>query len=74
MHRLGHSVVIAEDGKQAEQAYAEQEFDIALLDINLPDTDGVTLLHRLRRIEEARHRDAWFEPTPMVAFSAPCFP
>jgi len=73
LHRLGHSVVIAEDGKQAEQAYAEQEFDIALLDINLPDTDGVTLLHRLRRIEEARHRDAWFEPTPMVAFSAHVF-
>ncbi|GAB3524971.1 TMAO reductase system sensor histidine kinase/response regulator TorS [Photobacterium alginatilyticum] len=73
LHRLGHTVVIAEDGKQAEQAYAEQKFDIALLDINLPDTDGVTLLHKLRRIEEARHKEAWFEPTPMVAFSAHVF-
>ncbi|MCW8330757.1 TMAO reductase system sensor histidine kinase/response regulator TorS [Photobacterium sp. SDRW27] len=73
LHRLGHSVVIAEDGKQAEQVYREQEFDIALLDINLPDTDGVTLLHRLRRIEEVRHSDSWYEPTPMVAFSAHVF-
>ena len=73
LHRLGHTVAIAEDGEQAEQLYREQAFDIALLDINLPDTDGITLLHRLRRIEEARHRSAWYEPTPMVAFSAHVF-
>ena len=73
LHRLGHTVMTAEDGKQAEQLYRQQEFDIALLDINLPDTDGVTLLHRLRRIEEARYSNAWYEPTPMVAFSAHVF-
>ncbi|WP_299014005.1 TMAO reductase system sensor histidine kinase/response regulator TorS [uncultured Photobacterium sp.] len=73
LKRLGHCVISAEDGKQAEKVYQTQTFDLALLDINLPDTDGVALLHRLRRIEEMRHREAWYEPTPMVAFSAHVF-
>ncbi|MEC6832123.1 TMAO reductase system sensor histidine kinase/response regulator TorS [Photobacterium toruni] len=72
LKRLGHSVVIAEDGAQAEQCYLNEQFDLALLDINLPDTDGVTLLHQLRRIDSHR-KDTWQEPTPMVAFSAHVF-
>ncbi|MGX9457352.1 TMAO reductase system sensor histidine kinase/response regulator TorS [Photobacterium damselae subsp. damselae] len=72
LNRLGHSVVVAETGAQAEEIYSQQRFDIALLDINLPDTDGVKLLHRLRRIEETNH-ESWEEPTPMVAFSAHVF-
>ncbi|WP_064605100.1 TMAO reductase system sensor histidine kinase/response regulator TorS [Photobacterium sp. J15] len=73
LKRLGHSVVIAEDGEQAEQAYSKQVFDLALLDINLPDTDGVTLLHRLRDIESSNLKEGRFELTPMVAFSAHVF-
>jgi two-component system, OmpR family, sensor histidine kinase TorS len=72
LQRLGHSVITAEDGESAEREFQQHEFDMALLDINLPDTDGVTLLHRLRRMEEAK-RESWEEPTPMVAFSAHVF-
>lgn len=70
--RLGHSVVTAENGAEAEAIYKSQRFDIALLDINLPDTDGVQLLTRLRRLEDTHH-ESWEEPTPMVAFSAHVF-
>ncbi|PQJ91493.1 TMAO reductase system sensor histidine kinase/response regulator TorS, partial [Photobacterium phosphoreum] len=72
LKRLGHTVVIAEDGAQAEACYRNEQFDLALLDINLPDTDGVTLLHQLRRIDST-NKQAWQEPTPMVAFSAHVF-
>jgi two-component system, OmpR family, sensor histidine kinase TorS len=72
LRRLGHSVITAEDGESAEREFNRNVFDMALLDINLPDTDGVTLLHRLRRIEEA-NGESWEEPTPMVAFSAHVF-
>lgn len=72
LKRLGHSVVIAEDGAQAEAFYRKEQFDLALLDINLPDTDGITLLHQLRRIDKTK-KQAWQEPTPMVAFSAHVF-
>ncbi|MBP2701585.1 TMAO reductase system sensor histidine kinase/response regulator TorS [Photobacterium lucens] len=70
--RLGHTVVTAADGAEAEEIYKNQRFDIALLDINLPDTDGVQLLSRLRRLEDNNH-ESWEEPTPMVAFSAHVF-
>ncbi len=73
LNRLGHRVVVAEDGKQAEHVYREQAFDAALLDINLPDTDGVALLGRLRDIEKNSPVHADHEPTPMVAFSAHVF-
>ncbi len=72
LKRLGHTVVIAEDGAQAEACYRKEQFDLALLDINLPDTDGITLLHQLRRIDST-NKQAWQEPTPMVAFSAHVF-
>ncbi|MDO6498495.1 TMAO reductase system sensor histidine kinase/response regulator TorS [Photobacterium sanguinicancri] len=81
--RLGHSVVTAMDGKQAETIYHQQQFDLVFLDINLPDTDGVTLLARMRHIEasnkEAQHGSDTLvtgitsKVTPMVAFSAHVF-
>ncbi|MGF1686164.1 TMAO reductase system sensor histidine kinase/response regulator TorS [Photobacterium japonica] len=70
LRRLGHSVVTAEDGQQAEQIFQQDVFDLALLDINLPDTDGVTLLGKLQAYDAANAREGM---TPMVAFSAHVF-
>lgn len=67
LRRLGHSVRVAENGAEAEALFAAERFDIALLDINLPDTDGVALLARLRA------SDANKAEIPMVAFSAHVF-
>ncbi len=40
----GHSVLLAESAQQARQAREENPVDLVLLDIWMPDTDGVTLL------------------------------
>ena len=40
----GHSVELAENASQARMARNEHSFDLVLLDIWMPDTDGVTLL------------------------------
>ena len=40
----GHSVTLANNAAQARQARAGQAYDLVLLDIWMPDTDGVTLL------------------------------
>lgn len=40
----GHSVVTAENAAAARIARASEELDLVLLDIWMPDTDGVTLL------------------------------
>jgi len=40
----GHSVDLAENATQARAARAAQSYDLVLLDIWMPDTDGVSLL------------------------------
>jgi len=40
----GHSVDTAENAAQARQARGAQHYDLVLLDIWMPDTDGITLL------------------------------
>ncbi|HEY5632198.1 MAG TPA: response regulator [Burkholderiaceae bacterium] len=40
----GHSVLLAESAQQARQVREENALDLVLLDIWMPDTDGVTLL------------------------------
>ena len=70
LQSLGHEVAIAEDGETAKALFTEGEYDIALLDINLPDCDGVSLLDQLREIESHKHNE---RITPMVAVSAHVF-
>ncbi|WP_162048117.1 TMAO reductase system sensor histidine kinase/response regulator TorS [Vibrio taketomensis] len=70
LHSLGHQVVIAEDGQQAKQIFASQQFDIALLDINLPDCDGRELLTELRTIQAEQNSE---QKTPFIAVSAHVF-
>ena len=40
----GHSVLLAESAQQARRVREENRLDLVLLDIWMPDTDGVTLL------------------------------
>lgn len=40
----GYDVATAEDAKSARSAYATRSFDLVLLDIWMPDADGITLL------------------------------
>lgn len=64
----GHQVTIAVDGKSAREIFSQERFDIALLDINLPDCDGLELRQALREMEQEMRSDE--PPTPMVAVSA----
>ncbi|MGX1927012.1 TMAO reductase system sensor histidine kinase/response regulator TorS [Vibrio sp. NH-7] len=62
---LGHEVETAIDGKSAKQCFEQQQYDIVLLDINLPDCNGVELMNELRVLDDTS--------TPMVAVSAHVF-
>ncbi|HIF5669077.1 TPA: TMAO reductase system sensor histidine kinase/response regulator TorS [Vibrio parahaemolyticus] len=73
LQSMGHQVVMAEDGLQAERIIDKQDFDIALVDINLPDCDGTDLIQRLKRIERNKPGDKALSPTPMIAVSAHVF-
>ncbi len=73
LESMGHQVVMAENGSQAEQLISTQDFDIALVDINLPDCDGTELIQRLKRIECDKPANKALAVTPMIAVSAHVF-
>lgn len=70
LKHMGHEVQTAKDGAEAQALFAQQQFDIALLDINLPDCNGVELLAQLKCLEINR---AEHKSTPMIAVSAHVF-
>ena len=43
----GYKTILAENGKNARTAFLSQCPDLVLLDLGLPDADGLTLLQRL---------------------------
>lgn len=63
---MGHEVVTAINGKDALDVLSSQEFDLALLDINLPDCNGVELLERIKQYQ----RENSVSHTPLIAVSA----
>ncbi|HYI57551.1 MAG TPA: response regulator [Microlunatus sp.] len=56
----GYQVLIARDGRTALQAVADDEPDLVVLDLGLPDLDGVSVLRRVRA----------FTDLPVVVLSA----
>ncbi|MBE4577156.1 TMAO reductase system sensor histidine kinase/response regulator TorS [Vibrio navarrensis] len=68
LHSLGHQVLVAENGTEAEELARQHAFDLALIDINLPDCNGCDLMLRLKRQEGGLNCN-----TPMVAISAHVF-
>lgn len=45
--KLGHTIKHASDGKMAVRLFQEHSFDVLLLDIGLPDINGIDLLKKL---------------------------
>lgn len=50
---LGHGGALVPDGLKALQALERQPFDLLLLDVNMPQMDGLAVLRHLRAQEQA---------------------
>lgn len=50
LEEAGYQVEAAADGKTAEQLAIEGQFDILIVDLGLPDQDGISLILRLRQL------------------------
>jgi len=67
---LKHKVAkvdIAENGKQAVELFAKEEYDIILMDLQMPIMGGIEASLRIRKIEEEREVK---RPIPIIAFTA----
>ena len=63
--REGHTVDVAANGREAVQKYAQRDYDVVLMDVQMPEMDGLeaTSAIRARDAELGRH-------TPIVAMTA----
>ncbi|MCK5679222.1 response regulator, partial [bacterium] len=62
----GLQVVLAENGREALQYVDQQLFDLILLDIRMPDIDGIEVARRIRQRDQ-EHSES---PVPIIAITA----
>jgi class 3 adenylate cyclase len=55
LQRQGHEVAEAVDGRQALERLAAERFDLVLLDIVMPELNGLDVLARLKADDRLRH-------------------
>jgi CheY-like chemotaxis protein len=63
LERLGHEVVEAINGKEAVAAAVDRIPDLVLMDLNMPETDGLLGIAALRTISTFGH-------VPIIAMTA----
>ena len=63
---LGAQLTLVGDGRQAVEAYRAGGFDLVLMDIQMPVTDGVSATREIRSLEIGEGRPR----TPIIALSA----
>lgn len=62
LQNAGHQVIQAEDGVVALDIAREQNFDLVITDVLMPNMDGITLVSELRKLPG-------FEATPLLVLT-----
>jgi two-component system sensor histidine kinase/response regulator len=64
LEKQGHTVTIASNGREAVKAFEEGGFDLILMDVQMPELDGMEATEAIRKLEVGRSR------TPIIALTA----
>ena len=67
LQTLGHAAVVATDGKEAIETFQQQDFDLVLLDLHMPQLDGIDVAREVRAWEGKLEQS---QRTPIIAISA----
>ncbi len=62
---MGHSGVLVTDGEKALKALEAQPFDVALMDVTMPQLDGISAVAEMRKREKQGARR-----TPVIMVTA----
>lgn len=65
LDKLGHSVTLASTGIEALRKLSSSEFDVVLMDVQMPDMDGLEATRELRRREQVTGQHV-----PVIAMTA----
>lgn len=65
LEKMGHSVVVANNGREALTLLAKQNFDLVLMDLQMPEMDGLTATMNIRQQERQTHAHL-----PIIAMTA----
>ncbi len=65
LEKRGHGVVVASNGAEAVRIYEKRRFDLVLMDVQMPEIDGLEATHRIREMEKTSGVH-----TPIVAMTA----
>lgn len=66
LHKRGHHVEIAVNGRDAINTYRQEEYDLVLMDVQMPIVDGLQATEAIRALEKSTGR----KPTPLIAMTA----
>lgn len=66
LERYEHRITEATNGQEAYDAFASGQFDIVLMDVQMPEMDGLQAATAIRKLEQERG----LERTPIVAMTA----
>ena len=61
--QLNYSITSAKDGKEALDYLSKDDYDIVLMDINMPVMDGMTATKKIRELSEDKNQ------IPIIAIS-----
>ncbi len=65
LEKLGHSVVLADNGRDALQRLEDHQFDLVFMDVQMPEMDGLTATAAIREYEQQDGRHI-----PIIAMTA----
>lgn len=69
LRERGHKITLAHDGHEAVDLAREREFDLILMDVQMPGMDGLTATRQIRQYEQENHQP----PIPVIALTASVF-
>jgi signal transduction histidine kinase/ligand-binding sensor domain-containing protein/DNA-binding response OmpR family regulator len=65
LEKMGHRIVVAQNGAEALTAAKNESFDLILMDVQMPEVDGLAATQEIRRWEQG-HRSH----VPIIAMTA----
>ncbi|TWT76102.1 Signal transduction histidine-protein kinase BarA [Posidoniimonas polymericola] len=66
LSKRGHEIEVAVNGREALDLFRKEEFDVVLMDVQMPIMDGYQATEAIREIERSGGR----VPTPIIAMTA----